>query len=190
MEADASAPWCVLELDDGGSQDLGGVSVRCLPFRIGRGGGSDLLLRDTRVWERACELLQGEKGRLELAATSKGGVYVNEVLVREGHRRVLVEGDRLRMVVAGGKEKQNQGPTFRVRHLRDGGEAGGGDMQCGEAALKSMDDALQCSICMCTVTPCHSPLTDNLCSQKLCLKNPRGSAAFIASMTYRNVMNA
>ena len=158
MSAAEVGPWCVLELDDGGPQDFAGVAVRCLPFRIGRGPGMDLVLRDKRVFELSCQLERGAGGRLELAATSggRGGhtpVYVNGELVREGHRRVLVEGDRMVIGEGGPQKVQNPGPTFCVRHLRDGGDAGDGDHLRGHAALQSVDETIQCTICMCTVTP-------------------------------------
>ena len=151
MSAGVMEAWCVLAPDDGGAQDVAGVAVRCLPFRIGRGAGADLLLSDERVTS-GCELVRGTDGRM--TATSGGGVYVNGEIIREGHCQVLVESDRLMMAVGerGPGKVHQPGPTFRVRHLRDGGGAGDGDQRCGDAALKSMDEAIQCMICMCTVT--------------------------------------
>ena len=144
----AQGRWCMLWFSDA-VKGVAGVVVQSLPFRIGRGAQSDLLVEDERVEGVQCILRLGDDSLLELVATTGvvcAPVRVNGYTMHGGWCLRLSEGDLV--AVPGGLE-------FTVRNLREGrlGRAELEEETEGRTASCPVEASMKCPICIATVFP-------------------------------------
>ncbi len=71
------------------------LPITRVPFSIGRSDGCDLVVTDTRVSRRHCQLMLVDDAPYVLDSGSRNGVYVNGERVTGG--RALRAGDCLRL---------------------------------------------------------------------------------------------